>query len=57
MGVATTVEDARAIAVAGADFVALAAVPAGPDGPALVADVERTVAAVDRTVADATPKA
>ncbi|WP_332118668.1 thiamine phosphate synthase [Azorhizobium caulinodans] len=57
VGVATTVEDARAIAVAGADFVALAAVPAGPDGPALVADVERTVAAVDRTVADATPKA
>ncbi|GGF44625.1 hypothetical protein GCM10007301_00220 [Azorhizobium oxalatiphilum] len=44
VGVATTLEDARELAAAGADFVALAALPSGTDGSALIAAVDRVLA-------------
>lgn len=41
VGVATTLEDARELATAGADFIALAALPSGTDGTTLIAAVDR----------------
>ncbi|WP_198018907.1 thiamine phosphate synthase [Azorhizobium doebereinerae] len=48
VGVATTLEDAQALAAAGADFIALAALPDGADGAALIAAVDRHLASLER---------
>ena len=43
VGVATTLEEAQALAAAGADFIALARLPSGEDGAALIRAVDRHI--------------
>lgn len=44
VGVATTLDEAEALAAAGADFIALARLPSGADGTALIRAVDRHIA-------------
>ncbi len=48
VGVATTLEDAEALAAAGADFIALTRLPDGTDGAALIGAVDRHIATLER---------
>ncbi|WP_341992569.1 thiamine phosphate synthase [Azorhizobium sp. AG788] len=47
VGVATTLAEAEALAAAGADFIALARLPAGADGAALIQSVDRHIATLE----------
>lgn len=47
VGVATTLAEAEALAAAGADFIALARLPSGDDGAALIRAVDRHIAATE----------